>query len=641
MNKGLLLCLIAAFGLSSSLIAQTRLSLYEEFSGEHCVPCATANPSLQSLIASNASGVVHITYPTSLPTAGPLSGTYPIIANTRVSYYGITTVPQGRLNGTGTGSGTSQSTTGHVSNLTQGDITTAAASATPFNMSIVHAWSITGDTVTATVTVNTPAAYSSSTANLKLRVALVENLNYSVAPGINAEQSFPNTVRDMWPNAGGTSISATWTLGQTATYTITGKVARYINKRNANLVAWIQNDADQSVMQAAVSTPVPIALDVATSGVLPTGRLQCVTGSATVSSHALITNAGTATLTSARIFYRTDASSALTFVNWTGSLMPNATTLVALGAVGIPGGNHYIIDSVTLPNGALDINPGNTLGSGSVSVYNTNQVNLPIASGFEGTNGTLPTGWILYDADSNGRNFSVTKNIFGGPAGFGGSTWFLQHNNYFVPSGEVNYAILPAVKLPPGGSLLTFGYAHAQYSSESDKLEVVYSTDCGASWTPVWSESGSTLATAPVTTSYFIPTSTQWVSKTIDMGSVPANSMIAFRATSDYGNVLYIDNVKFEAFVGVAHTPSLTSASLYPNPATQSVSINLMLAHPDALSISLLDATGRSIKRLASGSYTAGPQHFNFETASIPAGLYMVQISGTEGHILKKITVLR
>src|ERR1043165_1132343 len=213
------LLLLPLLVLTYTATAQTRLSLYEEFTGEHCIPCATANPGLQSLIGTNASKVLLLTYPSPYPVGGPIYNTYTLISNTRLAYYGITTAPQGRLDGTKLGTGTVNATPGHVSNLRQADIDTASGKSPPFNLTISHAWSVTGDSVTATITVTTPAAYSSSTANLKLRLALIENLQYSIASGINGEQNFPNVVRDMFPSAAGTTIPNPWTASQTATYT--------------------------------------------------------------------------------------------------------------------------------------------------------------------------------------------------------------------------------------------------------------------------------------------------------------------------------------------------------------------------------------------------------------------------------------
>lgn len=620
--------------------AQTRLSLYEEFTGEHCVPCATANPGLQSLIGANASKILLLTYPSPFPAGGSLYTTYTPVVNARLAYYGVSTAPQGRLDGTMLGTGTSNAIAGHVANLTQSDITAASATASPFNMSISHVWSVTGDSVTATVVVTAPAAYTPAGASLKLRVALVEHLQFGAAPGINGEQDFPNVVRDMYPSAAGTAISGTWTMGQSVTYTVTNKVARYIDKSNTTLVAFIQNDVDRSVLQAAVSAPVAIRLDAATTGVRPASRLQCVTGTASVSSYATLRNAGTDTLRSARIYYHRDASSVLSLVNWTGSLAPGATTIVALNAVGIAGGNHYIMDSVVMPNGVIDINPGNGVGTGNVSVYNTTPVAPPILTGFEGLNGAIPTGWILYDADSNGRNFTVSKNLFGPAAGFGGSTWFLLHNNYFVPAGETNYAILPANRFPGGGVALTFSYAHAQYNTEDDKLDVVYSTDCGGSWTSVWNASGSALSTAPPTTDYFVPTAAQWMTKNVDLSGIPNGAMIAFRAISDYGNTLYIDNIRLESITEVGAINAVLTATLYPNPSKGEVVLDFYLNRQEAIYITVTDAAGRIVHPIASGPFPSGPYKFLISTDELPAGFYNVCISGQSSRIVKPLTVI-
>lgn len=628
--KRLILLVWLALG-GSGVNAQTKLSLYESFSGEHCISCATANPGLQSLIATNAGKALLISYPSNVPAAGPLYNTYPAISLARSSYYGITTAPQGRLNGTGLGSGSSSTTAGHITNLRQTDIDAAAAITAPFNLSLSHSWSITGDSLTAMVTVTAPAAYAPVGANLKLRLALVEQVHYNAPPGINGEQDFPTTVRDMFPSAAGTAIQSTWTMAQSVTYPITGRVARFIDKNKANLVAWIQNDADKSILQSAASTPLTIALDAGTTGVRPSARLHCASGNAVMTAAALLRNAGTSTLTRARIYYRTDVSPLTQFVNWTGSLQPGAATYVSLGTVSIPGGNHYILDSVLLPNGVLDVNPGNAVGTGSVSVYNTVAANLPMVTGFEGAGGVIPAGWILYDADSNGRNFSVTNNIFGGPAGFGGSSYFLQHNNFYVPSGETDYAILPAAKIPANGAMLSFAYAHAQYAAENDKFEVVTSNDCGASWTSIWSASGSGLSTAPPTMDYFIPTASQWATKLIYLNGITTGTMIALRATSDYGNSLYIDNVRLETAAGVREQVQISGVSVSPNPAKDIVTLSFTANATTHFGVSLLDITGRKVSGIAGESYAAGSHKLTISTDGLPSGVYLIRIDGDDG----------
>ncbi len=638
MKKELLFCLALCGALSAD--AQNRLALFEEFTGEHCVPCAVANPGLQNLLGLN-SKVLHITYSSPFPAGGPIYNTYKAIVNSRIAYYGIAAAPQGRLNGIMMGSGTSSPTTGHVNNFTQADLNAAGAAAAPYTLNVAHSWSATGDSVTAVITIKTPNAYTAPVgANLKLRLALVEHLHYGAPPGINGEQDFPNVVRDMFPSPAGISLQSAWATGETVTLYVTNAMGRYIDKNNANMIAWIQNDADKNISQAAISTPVPISLDVATLGVQPASRLQCVPGNASATAYALLRNGGTSTLTSARVYYRTDVSTAMTFVNWTGSLAPNGVTLVSLGAMTIPGGNHFISDSVALPNGSADINGGNNTGKGNVSIYNTTPVNLPIVTGFETATGTIPAGWILYDADSNGRNFTVSKNLFGGAAGYGGSTWFLQHNNFYVPSGEVNYAILPAAKLV-GGTMLSFAYAHAQYAAENDKLEVAYSTDCGASWTSVWSAAGATLSTAPPTTDYFIPTATQWSSQSVDVGGIPPTAMLALKATSDYGNTLYIDNVRLEVPASVSEVENVSAVSVFPSPARTSAQLRFRLSKTAELNIRLTDATGRMVTDVAMRDFEAGTQQLQIETAGLAAGLYYLSINGSGINVTKPLNVLK
>jgi hypothetical protein len=53
-----LLPLLLLFSLQ--LHAQGRFSLYEEFTGENCSPCAAANTGLWSLLNSNTSAVMGI-----------------------------------------------------------------------------------------------------------------------------------------------------------------------------------------------------------------------------------------------------------------------------------------------------------------------------------------------------------------------------------------------------------------------------------------------------------------------------------------------------------------------------------------------------------------------------------------------------
>lgn len=64
--------LLAGLGiLSMQIYAQERLVLFEEFTGENCPPCASANPGLMQLINSH-NNVEIIKYQSPIPSGGPI-----------------------------------------------------------------------------------------------------------------------------------------------------------------------------------------------------------------------------------------------------------------------------------------------------------------------------------------------------------------------------------------------------------------------------------------------------------------------------------------------------------------------------------------------------------------------------------------
>ena len=208
--------------------AQQHLALYEEFSGENCGPCAASNPALNTLLAANLSKVLLIKYQSPIPSAGPIYNAYTTVTNARLSYYSVPFAPYGRLDGTVQGLG--QTSPGHIGYLTQSIIDAAAATPAPFTITVSHQWTTNGDSVRATVNLTTPGAYAPSGANLKLRIALIEHLQYPTAPGTNGETEFHNVVREMYPTAGGTQLANAWTAGQSQTITIKGRVPAYVDK---------------------------------------------------------------------------------------------------------------------------------------------------------------------------------------------------------------------------------------------------------------------------------------------------------------------------------------------------------------------------------------------------------------------------
>src|SRR5690606_36056272 len=247
---------IAVLGIIGTANAQ-KLALVEEFSGENCGPCAAQNPGFMALLEtpSNASKVLLLKYQSPIPSAGPIYYENTVFTDARMGYYQVGFAPYARINGNhevaeNNPTAIQQDAVGMIGYAQQSDIDNAAAESTNFTMSISDPVYDDNGQFTATITVTATAATTES--NTKLRVALAEELQYSTAPGTNGETHFQNVVRQMYPNADGQAIDASWTVNQTRTYTVSGFVPRYVNEDAPSvfLAAFLQNDTTKEVLQA-------------------------------------------------------------------------------------------------------------------------------------------------------------------------------------------------------------------------------------------------------------------------------------------------------------------------------------------------------------------------------------------------------
>jgi hypothetical protein len=97
--------------------------------------------------------------------------------------------------------------------------------------------------------------------------------------------------------------------------------------------------------------------------------------------------------------------------------------------------------------------------------------------------------------------------------------------------------------------VLKFDYAYATYATEVDSLVVYYSTNSGVSYTSLLAMPGGPTGIlntgGALGTAQFVPAANQWATRTIPLPA--GTNMIRFTGISNYGNNLFLDNVKVEA----------------------------------------------------------------------------------------------
>ena len=247
--KNITLILILALTLGGKVVSaqSQRLVFLEEFTQASCPPCASYNPGFNTLMNTNASKATSLKLQTSWPGTDPMNAQNAGEVQTRVTYYGVSGVPDVYLDGVAK----SQSTT-------QANIDADYAVPSPFSIDLKYWFNGANDSVfvnceitcTQNVTLTTP----------RVRIAMEEKtITFSSPPGTNGEKDFYNVMRKMYPDAAGTALAGAWTNGQKKTLSFKGKIPTYVYKKTEiAFVAWIQDDAGKSVKQSAFS-PSPSA----------------------------------------------------------------------------------------------------------------------------------------------------------------------------------------------------------------------------------------------------------------------------------------------------------------------------------------------------------------------------------------------
>ncbi|HTO15564.1 MAG TPA: T9SS type A sorting domain-containing protein [Edaphocola sp.] len=635
----LLTAVVGAFG----YVNAQKLALIEEFSGENCPPCASSNPGFMAKINApgNETKVLLLKYQSPIPSAGPLYLINKAFTDVRMSYYSVPFAPYARINGAVLGSGANA---GNISIATQAMFDAAALESTPFSISVGNpVYNVDGQTFTSTITVTANAAATVN--NAKLRVALAEELQFSTPPGTNGETHFENVVRQMYPNANGQALDAAWTSGQTRTYTVTGAMPSYVSPTAPTrfLAAFIQkDDASKEVMQSA-RTPGNITIqlpqaDAALTGLSTGAGLKCELPASISTATTTLKNTGSGTLTSATIHYKVGTNGTWASFPWTGSIAAGQTQSVNLPTLSITTpGQVQIYDSVSSPNGKVDLNDYDNSASSVLTVLNPVAQSIPMANDLETVNSdwvsySTPNGYPLVRASGNTANY-----------GYNNSKFMLYYNCFNLPqSVQPGYFILPKATMPAGPKVLEFYVSYAQYEGNGqtagDRLEVVYSTDCGTTWTRVWMQEKAELATVPNTGSSYLPTpgnNAQWQAKYADVTNVPDGAYLALRATSGYGNNMYIDNLKLRTGVAVNDLVDAKNINIFPNPIQNELNVNINMKQAGNVVFSVVNTLGQEVKSV-SKDLSAGNQVINIDAAQFAAGMYILNIKTDSGNTQQK-----
>ncbi len=607
--------LIACFAFAATAQYQRRV-LVEEFTNASCGPCAGQNPAFNAKLDARVDIVTPIKYQTNWPGTDPMNAQNASEAAARVTYYGVTGVPHGVVNGTSIANDCS-AYPGAPACLSLAEIDAAYAETTPVNMSVSYSFNPAADSLNINVSVISDVVLGGT---LRLQVAVVEDAIYfASAPGSNGEKEFFQVMRKMVPNANGTTITG-FTAGETKNYTFKIKVPTYIyNKNQLCVSAWLQDNADKKIHQSARALP-------------PTPKVQVHGGSSFICSPATpkvtLTNTATETLTSAKIRYRVGTNPWEEY-NWTGNVAAGESTQITLPntEVTLAGTSKLDVLVIESNNGSsqLDINAG--FSTITTKAFFGAGAALPYGSDFQ-TGAFPPANWDLGNVGTNGWRIATT--------GFN-STRSAMNNFYAYASGNTT---MMAAKVDLSNvtstTALTFDHAYTHYVNGAelffDSLRIQVSTDCGQTWATIFHDGYLGLGTAPAVSASFTPVAGQWKANSIDLTAFNGQPevFVRFVGETGYGNNLYIDNVNVST-VSSVKTLELGAFALSPNPSRGISELRFDLPTAQNMQVMVFNALGSLVQTRDLGMLTSGKHNVSIDAASLNAGSYRVVLQGEAG----------
>ncbi|HNR21242.1 MAG TPA: T9SS type A sorting domain-containing protein [Bacteroidia bacterium] len=602
-----------------------RLVLVEEFTGETCPPCAAQNPGFDAIMDANTAKGISIKYQNNIPSAGPNFWPYNMAdVNARATFLGATGnnsySPHGYMDG--------NLFDDVIGNFTASMLNSQYLVTSPFDVTVTHTLSPLEDSVYTHTVVRATQAI---TGNMSLRVVVVESEIFGYTSP-NGEDHYKNVMRKMLPDQNGTSLPATWAVGDSVVVDLAWKIAASTTSYPGpvpamlRVISFVQDNTSKAIHQTGASQRL-VQIDPALLAVTNVPTINCTNPTPTIE----IENAGLVTLTSLDIEYKIDANPAQTY-NWTGSLAQGASTTVVLPAITVPNGGHTFTVTLTNPNGLTDQVPSN-----STTAFSIGGAPVPVSNISQAFTTTTfpPVNWIRENPD-NGPTWTRVA------AGFNGAG-SAKIDYYNSTAGNVDILdILEELNLSNASNAsLTFDVAHRQYSAQySDVLAIDASTDCGQTWNTVWTKSGAALATVTgYLTTAFTPTAAQWRNETVSLNSLlgSAQVLLRIRAVSDYGNNGYVDNVNVTITTGVTDAAIENSLSIFPNPAKDLVSVTAQLNKADDVTITIYDVTGRVIYTNELNNVTT--INSKIDVNAFAKGTYILEVSTTEENIVRKIVV--
>jgi hypothetical protein len=253
---------------------------------------------------------------------------------------------------------------------------------------------------------------------------------------------------------------------------------------------------------------------------------------------------------------------------------------------------------------------------------------MPFFEGFENPT-TFNTDWVVVNKNNDAAIWQNDNTTYY----TGLNCASIANFNQIAPSTDD--LISPAIDLSASVSnTLSFVLHYAlRGATNSDKLEVFISNNCGLTWFLLYNKTGSSLKTIPQPefSSYVpAPGSTEWREEKINVDDAYLGSSVRFKFsfTSGGGNNIFIDDININGIstVGIKSNFFTGIIKLYPNPANELLNLTYTLKNKTAIQFEIADVLGKVCLTQTNNNIREGENTNTFNTTSLTPGVYFIRL---------------
>jgi hypothetical protein len=356
-------------------------------------------------------------------------------------------------------------------------------------------------------------------------------------------------------------------------------------------------------------------------------------------------NDGLDTIRTLKVNYVIDNSTDTIVYNWAGRIGKCDSITASLAPFTSTVGTHTIKVFTSLPNGGIDKSLQNDTLQKTFSIYES--AATPVSEDFEEETQYPRNNWGVQNVNGGTTWQRSTEGAQSGK----GALW-INNPNTSNKNNAVDYFISPIVLNSQSyDSLLAdFDLAYQpgpRYPGSTtfplDTLELLVTTDCGASFTSVWKKWGAALQTVDdpnyTYTKPFVPqVKEEWKKQYVYLSPLVGaeNFQLYFIAKGNKQNNIWIDNVNITSKT-LPQKLKNQGYLVYPNPFNSIFLIHHYAAEPP-VSLQSVQVFNSSGQRVWTKSYNGNAdRQITVDLKGSAKGLYVLKMIYTNKTIVEKI----